>query len=352
MSASTPDSVSIADYDADLNYNYTAFASFTVVCYELIITFQHEYEFVWKRKWSAATWLFLANRYLVLAVMIAEVVPSSPRVSTSTIIRTVSKQCHPYCHQTCSNPSLQIFASALLELPVVPVAGTFSYASHAWQIIEHSSAFSALRVFALLDHAYIVFAFVLILGVAPFGLDLYYFTVRYASLAMALCTITADIIAIAITWIKTYRHVREASSVGIRVGFGATLLQYGTSPAFLDECRLISIPSEGTLYFIILCISNLAQGLSLFPLFEAIEPANVLLNIFPNIVLSRFLINLRQVDSAPSSSVVRSSQFSTPNFRVPSIPNIIGNLGEPLVHHEENVENEERFNTELGDWEA
>ncbi|KAJ3553607.1 hypothetical protein NM688_g3520 [Phlebia brevispora] len=111
----------------------------------------------------------------------------------------------------------------------------------------------------------------------------------YATLASTLCAIAADIIAIAITWIKTYRHVREASSVHVRFGFGASLLQYGT------------------LFFIL-----------------------------PNVILSRFLLNLRQIDAPEvGSSPGHVSRFSVPNFRMPTVPSIIGNLGEPLAYAEE-----------------
>ena len=48
-----------------------------------------------------------------------------------------------------------------------------------------------------------------------------------ATLAGTISAIAADIIAITTTWIKTYRHIREAASVGANVGFSVVLLGYG-----------------------------------------------------------------------------------------------------------------------------
>ncbi|KAJ3531855.1 hypothetical protein NM688_g7512 [Phlebia brevispora] len=277
MSSSTPDAEIISAYRADLNYGYCAFAVVTIVCYDFIATFQDEYELAWKRKWTGATWLFLTNR--------------------------------------CYNDALQYFLVELETLSTIVVA-----------------AFSALRVFALLGHAYIPAAFTFALGLVPVAYQSSQVTYHYvddpvlgsscytnfvispsvlfdsknysdhivtvlthliATLAGTLSTIAADVIAIAITWIKTYRHVREALSIGANVSLGQALLQYGS------------------LYFIL-----------------------------PNIILSHFLINLRQINAAESGTAARLSRFSPLNFRVPSIPSIpsiVGNLGEPLADNEDDL---------------
>ncbi|KAJ3525356.1 hypothetical protein NM688_g8412 [Phlebia brevispora] len=156
----------------DLAFNHCVNASPTIVCYDFIATSQYEYELVWHRKWTGATWLFLANR--------------------------------------CSNFSSMCFLIALTILPGITVA-----------------VFSALRVFALLDRAYITASLTLILGLAGVVLNFalratistcYHRQLCFTTLASTWCAIAADIIAIAITWIKTYRLVREASSVDVRIG--------------------------------------------------------------------------------------------------------------------------------------
>ncbi|THG92814.1 hypothetical protein EW026_g8222 [Hermanssonia centrifuga] len=51
------------------------------------------------------------------------------------------------------------------------------------------------------------------------------------------------------------------------------------------------------------------------------------------ILISRFLLNLRQVGSPEiDSQEAFNSQFSVPGFRVPSLSSIVGNMGEDLDH--------------------
>ncbi|KAJ3559716.1 hypothetical protein NM688_g167 [Phlebia brevispora] len=225
--------------------------------------------------------------------------------------------------------------------------------------------YSCLRVFALLGHAYIPAAFTLALGVAPFALGFYqgsqvtsyyiddpvlgsscYFnylispsvlfdgkncsehimmvlTHLTVALAATLSSIAADVIAIVITWIKIYRHVREASSTGADVSFGAVLLRYGS------------------MFFIVFFILNLTDGLAVLVILFLITLKWHCSSRLPNIILSRFLINLRRINVPESGSAARFSRFSLPNFRMPSIPSIIGNLGEPLADNEDDHDEED-----------
>ena len=50
------------------------------------------------------------------------------------------------------------------------------------------------------------------------------------------------------------------------------------------------------------------------------------------VLLSRFIINLRQVDTPTTNASTNQhrSRISSPNFRVPTIDEVVGNLGEPL----------------------
>ena len=58
----------------------------------------------------------------------------------------------------------------------------------------------------------------------------------------------------------------------------------------------------------------------------------------PSILISRFIINLRQLDDHENEGTAgtttmpagRFSQFSVPNFRIPTADDIVGNMGEPL----------------------
>ncbi len=49
------------------------FASIAFIFYEYIITFTEEVELFWRRGSSGATFLFMTNRYLVLAINIVSI---------------------------------------------------------------------------------------------------------------------------------------------------------------------------------------------------------------------------------------------------------------------------------------
>ncbi|KAJ3551468.1 hypothetical protein NM688_g4687 [Phlebia brevispora] len=284
-SATMSNSQFVKTYQADLVENYTTMATLTLIGYEFVITFRYEYEFIWQRRWSGATWIFLANR--------------------------------------CNSFSIQYLIRVLAALPMTITA-----------------AFSALRVFALLDRAYGAAALTFALGLVSVALDLYqqtravtyyvddpvlgpscyenyrttpatYIHSKKSSDSMKIVltyllveiinvstAIAADLLAIVITWIKTHRRVRQASSAGIE------------------------------------------------PWFESPNPITIINIMLPNIMLSRFLINLRRIESSEPSSAARFSRFSPVNFLIPSISSVIGNLGEPLADGEEGVDDGEDIDIE------
>ncbi|KAJ3520932.1 hypothetical protein NM688_g9089 [Phlebia brevispora] len=289
-SAVTSVSEIASTYKADLIESYSLASALTVVCYEALITFRYEYEFIWQRKWTFATWIFLMNRYLILANMITDLMPFSAEVDVKHLVGILWPPSHH--HHRCSNFSLMLFVRLLSTVPSLIVA-----------------AVSALRVFALLGRAFGPAAFTFALGLVSFSLNIYLdskrvyyhvddpvlgsscffdylvspsaaFNIRSLTLASMFCTIAVGVVAVVVTWCKTYRHP---------------------------------------------------------PLVSA-NPINDFVHILPNILLSRFLIDLRRVGAPNASSITYLSRFSVANFRVPSIPSIIGNLGEPLADSEEDLD--------------
>ncbi|KAJ3558745.1 hypothetical protein NM688_g741 [Phlebia brevispora] len=136
---------------------------------------------------------------------------------------------------------------------------------------------------------------------------------RTCSLGLAggLSMIASDLIAVAATWRKTFRHVTQAASVGVSVSLSATLIQYAAIANSLKPSATVST--------------------------SAIDEFTTML---PNILISRFLIDLRYVHPPTPSDLSGPSHISTPHFRIPSLPEIIGNLGEPLASVDEAQEDE------------
>ncbi|KAJ3538254.1 hypothetical protein NM688_g6546 [Phlebia brevispora] len=307
-----------AVYGADLILNYCIFAAFAFVCYELAITFEYEYEFLWRRRRTVATWLFIANRYSMLASVIVMIIPMHAKVSRQEISKTLNSR--KLYLQTCPK-SWTFFLNFIFKLPIFM-----------------SAAFSALKVFALLDHAYITASSYA--SMSPVMLLMRIWPTPYSghrvamqtmprpprwqsiNLAAALTTILADVVAIAATWFKMYRHARQAAFTGIGIGFGAILLQYGT------------------MYFLVLSVVNLADLiLSLTLPTQLTNPTSIFTSIVPNVVLSRFIINLRQISSEGPSHLTRFSRFSPVNFRVPTLPSptVVDNFYVPVAKNEDSL---------------
>ncbi|KAJ3557727.1 hypothetical protein NM688_g1318 [Phlebia brevispora] len=294
MSTPVPNSVYAADQvqsyciDAALSKRrYLLLAAQTLkafnlalVAYEYLVTLEHEHGFIWQRKWNAATWLFIANRYMMLAVMVEQASPWSAQA-----------------YVRCYNTALNWFVNVIYNLPPLILA-----------------VFSTLRVFALLDRtAYITTGCVFMLGVAPIAINFY----QNGQL-------TWYYIDDPVLGSTCYYNSLLSSSTLFYARFSVTLLRYGT------------------LYFVVLFIVNLINLLLLLvPSLEFEAVLGSITTILPNIVVSRFLINLRQSDSSASSDTgtnQASGLVSTVGFRTPTLRSIVGNLGEPLSGGDEDTE--------------
>ncbi|KAJ3554683.1 hypothetical protein NM688_g2980 [Phlebia brevispora] len=325
----------VAVYESELTFMYCTFGALGLAAYEYMITLEHEYEFVWRRKWTPATWLFVTNRYILLTSIALQAMRVSAQVRLPDSKHEFGELILFF--QTCYNSSLETFLFFLATVPIII-----------------ATLFSALRVFALLERAYLTATCVLLLGLVPVAtvfynsimlvVTLWYMLMilywdRHASqplrflhrnssvnLAALLAAIASELIAVVATWLKTYSHVRQAAALGIKAGFGATLIQ------------------NGTLYFVVILVIYILPLVTIFiPSNSGIDNVTDMLTaIIPNLVVSRFLINLRQVDSPTCNDVSRFSNFSAPNFRVPSLPDIIGNLGERLADGEEAFADDEQ----------
>ena len=52
-----------------------------MVAYEYLFTLKDEHTVVLRKKWTATTWIFLINRYVMVFGAITELLPSTPTVS-------------------------------------------------------------------------------------------------------------------------------------------------------------------------------------------------------------------------------------------------------------------------------
>ncbi|KAI0729078.1 hypothetical protein C8Q72DRAFT_831252 [Fomitopsis betulina] len=296
-------------YNLELGYiqNYCMVATAALVLYEHACTLSQEADVIWSRKKTGATLLFLLNRFATAGFALAMML-LIPNWDTLLACRTVN-----------------------LLLPAFQLMLSFIWA-----------AFSALRVFAISGRDWRMSGFVFALSLVPVGTNLVsdirqtydllqipFFTVvcDYTSLisektsislliTTRTCLIAADLLVLVVTWRHTYRLNKEARAISLKTPMVTLLLR------------------DGTIYFTLLLVLNV--------LHLALEITDVFWDItyfvtgFSSIIVSRFLLNLRQVGAAESGAGADSGVGSRPSF-VASHPSrlvfasvVLGNLGEQL----------------------
>ncbi|KAJ3557661.1 hypothetical protein NM688_g1346 [Phlebia brevispora] len=319
-----------------------------LVAYEYVITLGQEIVTMWRRKLNGATVLFFLNRYLMVLSVIMVYVPFTAKVQWYTAIhrgdilgsnRRICRYVYRL-HQT----------STMLNIGL-------------------GAAFSALRIYALWDRNILLLSVVFVLNLVPVGTNLvsyhhYHFcverianllvrsttlvyflpntmsipslanSVAYLSLtliytfsgvslpvATRAALIVVDALVVILTWIKTYDAYKTASSLNFRVPLLTLFFR------------------DGTMYFVAVLLMNvmhiLLQSVSVM---QSLTPATLFFTTLTPILISRFLLNLRQLDGAigTSDETYPSSEISIPGFRIP--PSLItGNLGQTLEHGESDV---------------
>ncbi|KAJ3556220.1 hypothetical protein NM688_g2149 [Phlebia brevispora] len=265
----------ISELHADLLEDWVVNALAALVAYDYFITIQQEVAMVWRRKWTAAIWLFVLNRYLLVLVMIlanvhatastcfgVEVTLSALELAQYIIFAIFSAlRAYSLLNRTVFAAGILILVLLLNLVPVATGIVRFPEVKNVMLIIPSSA-----RIVAILHNN------LLICSRLPLG--------------TRIPLIAADAIVIVVTWIKTVRHAKHASFLQMSISLSEILLR------------------DGSLYFLI-----------------------------TPILISRFLLNLRQAvspDNTPAD--MDASDFSAAEFRRSSISSFVGNMGAFLDH--------------------
>ncbi|KAJ3551498.1 hypothetical protein NM688_g4668 [Phlebia brevispora] len=299
-----PPTSSVSQFESDLFSNHCANIVLTLACYEYLFELRHEYE-CWQRKWTGTTWLFRANRYILLVVSVIGVVPYTPEVRDDTrglslplaltdqrtiilladvsdSISHVPSSRESDMHNRCTNSGLQIFLHIVVPLPLAIAA-----------------AFSALRVFALLNRNYIVGGVVLALGLVPAVVNgylsskAYYYYVDDPVLG-ASCFGNLSLSNFYITRLSRDRRGCRRYRGDYDLDKDIPSFEYSLNVGHAQQLL-------GSMYFVAMLMCTLAQLLvSTVRAFANAEPLVLILRIMPSILISRFFIHLRKVSNVTS----------------------------------------------------
>ncbi|KAI0804569.1 hypothetical protein BC629DRAFT_1437859 [Irpex lacteus] len=293
--------VSASDVEFSDLTNFIQVAMIAVCLYDCFLTLPREVAFVWQRKFSIASWLFLVNKYATLfctTLRAVELVTWNPD--------------EPHMADTVSGQTWATEASSGLSgadrVPVDVDCKTTERILDALTILIHVvfALFAAIRTSAIWGKDLRIFSVVLIFGLAfP---TMYITALHLAQVAQYLkpclgimvlgtseqltyivlaagTTILFECVTIAFTWLKTIPAVRGLR----RVKPGSTV------PV------IYVIFYDGTLQFIVILLLNCAclLGLAWAPLDYLFGASDVLTSI----IVSRFILDLR-------GDHVASSQYS------------------------------------------
>ncbi|KAI0334549.1 hypothetical protein GY45DRAFT_1242288, partial [Cubamyces sp. BRFM 1775] len=252
---------------AQTNIFWTS-SAMALLVYDYLLTLRHEVRFVWSRKFTGATVLFLLNRYIIILVYLVDVITLFP------IISKVS-----------ACPGTGRFITVLEVLPYI-----------IW------AAFSSLRAYALSSRNLPIGLLIFLLSLVPAGVNAYFFstfsfielpspsnctalsdiTAQLMTIVSRASLMAADTLVIVVTWASTYRIGKASRDARLGFSFGALLLR------------------DGTIYFVALVAMNIVHmTLNTVKPNDFVQQASyvtVLENPITSILVSRFILNLRAVD--------------------------------------------------------
>ncbi|GBE84072.1 hypothetical protein SCP_0600500 [Sparassis crispa] len=131
-------------------------------------------------------------------------------------------------------------------------------------------------------------------------------------LATRISVIVADVIVLMVTWMKTYEIKRYANSAHVEAPLATLLLR------------------DGTLYFMLLLMLNLSLMLSNY--YGVYEYLPYFIDLFMCIIVSRFLLNLRETDNVQNHVASNPSFVCTHARSLQLASRIVGNMGASLSH--------------------
>ncbi|EMD33641.1 hypothetical protein CERSUDRAFT_76363 [Gelatoporia subvermispora B] len=300
-------------------YNCCALASSVVVLYDHILTFPQEVRVMWKRKFSIVITLFHVNRWALFSEAILNLILFLPLPSLLS----------------CNAVNYLLSISGLVLLIV-------------WAV------FSTVRVFAISAGNWYLSLATLVIGLVPLGanIDYAFFTAQNeidslpflgtfcddnqtASMALIIaltttsrvCAIVSDVIVLLVTWFKTYSIKRTADRTGTRAPLASMLIR------------------DGTFYFVLILLLNILQivgnNTGVFA-----GTTGFFGQPLSGIIVSRFLMNLRQLDRTTSDAAVTRQPFGISLSGEQSeytqgsslrFVSMLGNMGEELEHGSEDV---------------
>ncbi|KAH9888970.1 hypothetical protein C8Q73DRAFT_655086, partial [Cubamyces lactineus] len=251
---------------AQTNIFWTS-SAMALLAYDYLLTLRHEVRFVWSRKFTGATVLFLLNRYIIILLYLVDIITLFP------IISKVS-----------ACPGTGRFITVLEVLPYI-----------VW------AAFSSLRAYALSSRNLPIGLLIFVLSLVPAGVNAYFFstfsfvelpspsnctalsdiTAQLMTIVSRASLMAADALVIGVTWASTYRIGKASRDARLGFSFGTLLLRDGEHLEVLVAMNIVHMTLNTVKP------NDFVQQASYVTVLE---------NPITSILVSRFILNLRAID--------------------------------------------------------
>ncbi|OCH84964.1 hypothetical protein OBBRIDRAFT_839315 [Obba rivulosa] len=300
-------------------------ASGALVLYDHSTTLSKEARFIWGRKFNSVTLLFHLNRWATFALaaayilgavnwMTLQIASRSGRLTTN-----INRSCMPVgILQLAADVILYFVWAAFSAIRIYAVSGGNAWLSAG--VCALAAVPACLNIYDDAKTSFLLLPLPLVGTMCVSGSDLSQSEDLHRTSALTIaartCLIAADAIVLVVTWVKTYWTMRAARSSGSKAPLADMLLR------------------DGTLYFLVLLILNV------------LHIAGTATNVFvyttmfttpiSSIIISHFLMNLRETAAAPATTGV-ASDGGRPSFVRTQLSDLrfasfVGNMGAPLDH--------------------
>jgi len=291
--------------------NCCTIAATILLFYDYLLTIQDELQCIWSRSFSFVTVLFFVNRYgTLLYPLTMQLMEMLPMAEIS------EERANAVCNGVLRFHEV---LTITLELTV--------------------AIFMALRMYAIWASNRKVFALVLLLGLAPLTINIYYYTtVGFAAAPVPLAGCGENVhlrpsTASTLGIVNSTLYIANAALVLIltTIKMAGTMkllhtLRIQTSLTSLTEILV----QHGALYFGSLLIMNIINVVGAFTvpaLDDIMSTSGIFSFSVTSVIISRFILNLRGVSKPnQASGGGSSSRFSSVRF----MNYMAGNLGAPL----------------------
>ncbi|KAH9840607.1 uncharacterized protein C8Q71DRAFT_904709 [Rhodofomes roseus] len=294
--------------------NYCELATCMLIFFEHIVTLPDEIRFIWRRKLTMSSLIFLLNRYILFLyglVNVVGVIPWTTNIGSDAFSGFVCASDAERKTCRCAAIIMLYTVFTLLLYAITPIFSTlrvYAIAGRKWHFALATFLTGMVAVASNLANAVQAsLGYLVYVGPLPVcTYNAYYSESEHLKLTIAtrVCSIVSDLLVIVVTWWRTYALKREADRLHMRASLATLLLR------------------DGTIYFVAILVLNIVH--IIFVLYNGnVVYVTIFLIPIPALLTSRFLLNLRRANEASSIDVHLITSASTadpPSFTLSSAP--------------------------------